>query len=91
MGLSVPLTMPVVTLIPTLSGLPMAMTGSPTPTLPESPSVSGSRIPSGASTLMTATSVDGSSPTTSASSLTPFANLTETSSAPPTTCWLVTM
>src|ERR671921_625119 len=91
MGLSVPLTMPVVTLIPTLSGLPMAMTGSPTPTLPESPSVSGSRTLSGASTFRTATSVEGSSPTTSAPSLTPLANLTETSSAPPTTCWLVTM
>src|SRR5829696_825123 len=91
MGLSVPLTMPVVTLIPTFSGLPMAMTGSPTPTLPESPSVSGSSTPSDASTFMIATSVEGSSPTTSASSRTPLANLTEMSSAPPTTCWLVTI
>src|ERR671917_364998 len=91
MGRSLPLTMPVVTLIPTFSGLPMAMTGSPTPTLPESPSVSGSSTPSDASPFMTATSVEGSSPTTSASSRTPLANLTEMSSAPPTTCWLVTM
>src|SRR3712207_365389 len=91
MGRSLPLTIPVVTLIPTFSGLPMAITGSPTPTLLESPSVSGSSTPSDASTFMTATSVEGSSPTTSASSRTPLANLTEISSAPPTTCWLVTM
>src|SRR3712207_6173715 len=91
MGRSLPLTIPVVTLIPTFSGLPMAMTGSPTPTLPESPSVSGSRTSSDASTFMTATSVEGSSPTTSACSRTPLANLTEMSSASPTTCWLVTM
>src|SRR5918992_732138 len=91
MGRPTPLTIPVVTLIPTFNGLPMAMTGSRTPTVLESPSVSGSSTPSGASTFITATSVEGSSPTTSASSLTPLANLTETSSAPPTTCWLVTM
>src|SRR5918997_1264578 len=60
MGRPTPLTIPVVTLIPTFSGLPIATTGSPTPTL-------------------------------SASSRTPLANLTETSSAPSTTCWLVTM
>src|SRR5215212_4757806 len=91
MGLSVALTIPVVTLIPTFKGLPMAMTGSPTPTLAESPSVSGSSTPRDASTFMTATSVEGSSPTTSACSRTPLAKLTEMSSAPPTTCWLVTM
>src|SRR5215211_1970242 len=91
MGRPMPLTIPVVTLIPTFSGLPIAMTGSPTPTVLESPSVSGSSNPSGASTFMSATSVEGSSPTISASSRTPLANLTEISSAPSTTCWLVTM
>src|SRR4028118_814562 len=86
-----PLTIPVLTLMPTLSGLPMAITGSPTPNAPESPSVSGRSKLSGASTWMTATSVEGSSPTSSAGLLTPLANLTEISSAPSTTCWLVTM
>src|SRR4028118_1450217 len=62
MGRPSPLTMPVVTLMPTLSGLPMAITGSPTPSAPESPSVSGRSMLSGASTLMTATSVEGASP-----------------------------
>src|SRR5215210_4910430 len=90
MGRPTPLTMPVVTLIPTFRGLPMAMTGSPTPTESESPSVSGSSAPRGASTSMTATSVEGSCPTTSASLRVPSANLTEMSSAPSTTCWLVT-
>src|SRR5919112_865566 len=40
---------------------------------------------------MSATSVEGSCPTTSASLRTPSENLTEMSSAPSTTCWLVTM
>src|SRR5829696_4909628 len=91
MGRPRPLTIPVVTLIPTLRGLPMAMTGSPTPTEPESPSVSGSSSFPGASTRNTATSVEGSCPTSSASLRAPSANLTEMSSAPSTTCWLVTM
>src|SRR5918997_3513238 len=91
MGRPIPLTIPVVTLIPTSSGLPMAMTGSPTPTVLESPSVSGSSNPSAASTFTTATSVEGSSPTISASSRIPLANSMETFSAPSTTCWLVTM
>src|SRR3712207_4548064 len=91
MGRPTPLTIPLVALIPTLNGLPMAMTGPPTPTVLESPSVSGSSNPSEASTFTTATSVEGSSPTISASSRRPLANLTETSSAPSTTCWLVTM
>jgi hypothetical protein len=77
--------------MPTFNGLPMAMTGSPTPTVAESPSVSGSSNPSDASTLTTATSVEGSSPTICASSLTPPANSIETFSASSTTCWLVTM
>src|SRR5829696_6615264 len=91
MGRPRPLTIPAVTLIPTFKGLPMAITGSPTPTESESPSVSGSSASRGASTFMTATSVEGSCPTTSASLRTPSANLTEISSAPSTTCWLVTM
>src|ERR687898_103231 len=91
MGRPTPLTIPVVTLIPTFKGLPMAMTGSPTPTESESPSVSGSNASRGASTLMTATSVEGSCPTTSAPLRVLSANLTEMSSAPSTTCWLVTI
>src|SRR5215212_1454430 len=91
MGRPIPLTIPVVTLIPTFKGLPMAITGSPTPTESESPSVSGSSASRGASTCMRATSVEGSCPTTSASLRTPSENLTEMSSAPSTTCWLVTM
>src|SRR5215210_4336016 len=91
MGRPSPLTIPVVTLIPTFKGLPMAMTGSPTPTEFESPSVSGFSASFGASTCISATSVEGSWPTTSASLRTPSANLTEISSAPSTTCWLVTI
>src|SRR5215210_622846 len=91
MGRPRPLTIPVVTLIPTFKGLPMAMTGSPTPTEFESPSVSGFSASFGASTCISATSVEGSWPTTSASLRTPSANLTEISSAPSTTCWLVTI
>src|SRR3954451_3876643 len=91
MGRPTPLTIPAVTLIPTFKGLPMAITGSPTPTESESPSVRGSSTPGGASTFMTATSVEGSCPTTSAVLRVPSTNLTETSSEPSTTCWLVTM
>src|SRR5919107_3436069 len=91
MGRPRPLTTPVVTLIPTFKGLPMAMTGSPTPTEFESPSVRGLSAFRGASTLMSATSVEGSCPATSASLRTPSANLTEISFAPSTTCWLVTI
>src|ERR671911_3082405 len=91
MGRPMPLTIPEVTLIQTFKGLPMAMTGSPTPTESESPSVSGLSASFGASTCMSATSVEGSCPTTSASLRTLLANLTEISSAPSTTCWLVTM
>src|SRR5918995_5816635 len=91
MGRPRPLTIPVVTLIPTFKGLPMAMTGSPTPTESESPSVSGFSVSFGASTCISATSVEGSCPTTSASLRTSSANLTEIASAPSTTCWLVTM
>src|SRR5919106_2591289 len=91
MGRPRPLTIPVVTLIPTFKGLPMAMTGSPTPTEFESPSVSGFNASFGASTCISATSVEGSCPTTSASLRTSSANLTEISSAPSTTCWLVTI
>src|SRR5829696_572664 len=91
MGRPRPLTIPVVTLIPTFKGLPMAMTGSPTPTEFESPSVSGFSASFGASTCISATSVEGSCPTISASLRTSSASLTEISSAPSTTCWLVTI
>src|ERR687898_142918 len=57
MGRPRPLTIPVVTLIPTFKGLPMAMTGSPTATEFESPSVSGFSASFGASTCISATAV----------------------------------
>ena len=52
--------MPVVTLMPRFKGLPMAITGSPTPTVSESPNVRGFKASSGALTLNTAVSVEGS-------------------------------
>src|SRR5215216_5073688 len=68
----------------------MAITGSPTLTESESPSVSGFKISFGTSTFSTTMSVEGSSPTTSASSLAPLEKRTDTPSACDTTWWLVT-
>ena len=59
--------MPLVTVPSSPNGLPMATTGSPTATALDFPSVSGWRREVGASTFSTATSVEGSLPTTSAS------------------------
>ncbi len=61
------LTMPLVTVPSSPNGLPRATTPSPTLSCVESPSSSGFRTDAGASTLMTARSVDGSVPTTVAS------------------------
>ena len=66
------LTMPVVTVCSRPNGLPIAMTPSPTSSCEESASSSGSSTEAGASTSMTATSVDGSLPTTFASYVLPF-------------------
>ena len=59
--------MPVVTVWSSPNGLPIAITPSPTCTVLESASRSGTRADAGASTLITARSVDGSLPTTVAS------------------------
>ena len=58
------LTMPLVTVSSSPKGLPIATTPSPTSTLAESPTASGDRTDCGASTLITARSVEGSEPTT---------------------------
>src|SRR5919202_3760640 len=85
------LTMPVVTVSSRPNGLPIATTPSPTSTVLESANVSGCSAERGASTLMTATSVDGSVPTTFALAVLPSENVTVIEVAPSTTCWLVTM
>ncbi len=73
------------------NGAPIAMTGSPTTTASESPSVRVGR--SLRSTLMTARSYSIVDPTTSAMSSSPSLNVTESlpGVAPSTTCWLVRM
>ena len=83
--------MPLVTVPSSPNGLPNARTGSPTSTALESARRSGSSSACGASTRRTARSVEGSVPTSSASSSTPFQKLTEIEEAPATTCWFVTM
>src|SRR6266480_3210419 len=83
--------MPLVTVSSRPNGLPIATTGSPTCTLEESPRLTGWRIDDGASTLITARSVDGSVPTTEALYVLPFQNRTETESAFSTTWSFVTM
>ena len=85
------LTMPLVAVPSSPKGLPSATTPSPTLSWVESPSLSGVRIEAGASTSMTARSVDGSVPTTVASYVEPSQKRTETSSAPSTTWSFVTM
>ena len=84
------LTMPLVIVPSRPNGLPIARTGSPTSTALESAMRSGESRPAGASTRITARSVEGSVPTSSASSSTPFQKLTEIDDAPATTCWFVT-
>ncbi len=84
----VALTMPVVTVRSRPKGLPIAITGSPTCSAPESPSgITGRPV---ASTLRSARSVRGSRPTTLPGSSRPSSILTWISVAPSTT-WLLVM
>ncbi len=85
------LTMPVVTVPSRPNGLPMATTPSPTRTPLESANCSGCSSDFGASTLITATSVEESVPTTFALAFLPSANVTVIEFAPSTTCWFVAM
>jgi hypothetical protein len=85
------LTTPVVTVPSRPNGLPMATTPSPTWTWLELAKASGCSSDFGASTLITATSVEGSVPTTFALAVWPLAKVTLIELAPSTTCWLVTM
>ena len=85
------LTMPLVTVLSSPKGLPIATTPSPTVTADESPSVSGVSFDAGASTCSTARSVETSVPTTVAVYVEPSESLTRTFLAPSTTCWFVTM
>ena len=82
-------TMPIVTVWPTLSGLPMANTTSPTRSLSLSASVTVGRF--WASILMMATSVFGSVPMTLALNSRSSGSATFSSSAPSTTWLLVRM
>jgi hypothetical protein len=79
------LTIPDVTVPSSPNGLPMATTWSPTTSLLESPSESGTSCDTGASTFRTARSVEASVPTTLALNVLPFQNLTETELVPATT------
>jgi hypothetical protein len=85
------LTIPLVTVSSSPNGLPIAIAASPTWTRLESETVSGWSTESGASTLITARSVDGSVPTTFALYVSPFQKRTETEVAPSTTWSFVTM
>jgi hypothetical protein len=81
--------MPMVTVWPTPSGLPIASTTSPTCTASELPSASAGS-PS-AVTLSSATSLGLSVPTTAAGSVRPSGNSTVMLSAPSITWLFVTM
>ena len=76
-----------VTVWPTPNGLPTATTKSPTCSLPLS--ASGIATRSLAGIRISATSVSASEPRNSALSVRPSARVTDTSSAPSTTWWLV--
>ncbi len=69
--------MPLVTVPSRPNGLPMATTASPTSTALESPRRRGSRNDAGASTLITARSVEGSVPTSVARRVDPSQKRTE--------------
>ena len=79
------LTMPAVAVRSSPKGLPIATTGSPTSTLSEFPSGSGVSAFALTFTRRTARSVDGSVPTSFASTVSRLEKLTVTSSAPSTT------
>ena len=81
--------MPVVTVLARPSGLPTAMTGSPTVTFEESPSADGLRSSGASFSLMTARSVVGSVPTIVASNRRPSVSVTCTSPYAPATTWLL--
>ena len=83
--------MPVVVVSGRLNGLPMATTGSPTWACVESASGIGCSSEVGTSTWMTATSVDGSVPSTLAGTDLPSWKLTFTEVALATTCSSVRM
>ena len=85
------LTIPVVVVSGRLNGLPIATTGSPTWASEEFASAIGCSSEAGTSTWITATSVDGSVPSTLARALRPSWNLTVTLVAPETTCSSVRM
>ena len=67
------------------NGLPMASTNCPTLTLLESPTLIGCNLTAFESTLMTARSLSGSTPTTVAGTLVPSAKVTTTFCALSTT------
>ena len=81
------LTMPEVTVSPTLNGLPMASTGSPTDRCRMSPNGITGRLSS--DTFSSARSESASVPTTLALAERPSDSVTSMSSAPSTTCWFV--
>ncbi len=74
-----------------LNGLPIATTGSPTCAAEESANGIGCSSDAGTLTLITATSVEGSVPSTLAGYAVPFWKLTLTEIAPETTCSSVRM
>ena len=88
---STPETMPVLRLRSYPNGSPMAATGAPTPTDAELPSASGCSVRPEGSTVMTATSVASSWPSTVALRVVPSWNFTVTDVAPSTTWAAVTM
>jgi hypothetical protein len=82
--------MPAVAVRSRPNGLPIATAASPTSTCDESPSAIGSSASAGASTSITAMSVEGSEPSSSASNDSPSSvSVTSMFSAPATTCALV--
>ena len=83
--------MPLVIVPSRPNGLPIATTPSPTSTSSESPRRSGSRNDAGASTLITARSVERSVPTSSALRVEPSEKRTVIELEPLTTCSFVTM
>ena len=84
------LTIPDVTVFSSPKGLPIATTASPTCSADESARVTGVNADDGASTSITARSVEGSTPTTVASDVLPFAKRTWIEEAFSTTCAFVT-
>src|SRR5204862_414621 len=74
-----------------VAGLPIATTPSPTWAVEEFANGSGWSSEEGTLTWITATSLDGSVPTTRAPTVLPFENFTCTDWAFATTCWSVRM